>query len=318
MQAQIIKSDKKSISPKDMELINNYTMRKLNEDEVYTFKVALCDNDIDRDYEAFSLNALESLKTLFVGKSSIFDHNPKTQNQTARIYECYIEQKDDQKTQLGETYTRLVAKAYLPKSEKNEDFILSLDSGIQKEVSVGCSVSEKICSICSHPTNTTLCTHSKGKMYDGVLCYHILNKIHDAYEWSFVAVPAQRNAGVIKSYIKKLEECNIQDIIKSLNTQSDDIFLDVQSANKLYAHIKELESDAIFGKAFRDELKKEVLSLILLNKKSVDKNAIYSIVEKMDINELKAFKTAFGDDHQKPQLAKTKETKNTNLDGYKL
>ncbi|MGN1034015.1 MAG: hypothetical protein ACI4PK_00215 [Oscillospiraceae bacterium] len=31
------------------------------------------------------------------------------------------------------------------------------------------------------------------------LCYHILENASDAYEWSFVAVPAQRQVGVVKS-----------------------------------------------------------------------------------------------------------------------
>lgn len=39
------------ISDSDMALINSYTRRVLEKDEVYVFSVILCDNDIDRDGE---------------------------------------------------------------------------------------------------------------------------------------------------------------------------------------------------------------------------------------------------------------------------
>ena len=35
-------------------------------------------------------------------------------------------------------------------------------------------------------------------MFNYKICYTILDKITDSYEWSFVAVPAQVNAGVTK------------------------------------------------------------------------------------------------------------------------
>jgi hypothetical protein len=44
------------------------------------------------------------------------------------------------------------------------------------------------------------CDHEKGGEYCGKLCYHILDEPLDAYEWSFVAVPAQVNAGVTKRF----------------------------------------------------------------------------------------------------------------------
>ena len=45
----------------------------------------------------------------------------------------------------------------------------------------------------------TCCEHRHGKTYDGTLCVMALDDPQDAYEVSFVAVPAQPEAGVIKS-----------------------------------------------------------------------------------------------------------------------
>ena len=93
-----------------------------------------------------------------------------------------------------------MARAYLPRTAKNQDFITELDSGIKKEVSVGCAVNRLRCSICGEDLKKGACRHQKGKTYDGRLCCTVLDDPYDAYEWSFVAVPAQREAGVIKMY----------------------------------------------------------------------------------------------------------------------
>ena len=45
----------------------------------------------------------------------------------------------------------------------------------------------------------SVCTHRAGEFYGDTLCFKRLNGVTDAYEWSFVAVPAQRNAGVTKT-----------------------------------------------------------------------------------------------------------------------
>ena len=60
-----------------LELLNQFTRRRHNAEEVYLFRVKLCDNEIDREGERFSLEALEQMRALFVGRTGIFDHNPK-------------------------------------------------------------------------------------------------------------------------------------------------------------------------------------------------------------------------------------------------
>ena len=73
-------------TPQELELINNYTVKPLSADEVYTFGIVLCDNEIDRDFERFDIPALEKLAELFVGKTGIFDHSMSGRDQTARIF----------------------------------------------------------------------------------------------------------------------------------------------------------------------------------------------------------------------------------------
>lgn len=184
----------------ELELIGQFARKKLKADELYTFSLILCDNEIDRDSEKFTVSALHTLAKLFVGKTGIFDHNMRSKDQTARIYAAEVMTDPQRKTADGEVYTYIKAKAYMVRTEKNKDLIAEIDAGIKKETSVGCCIKDISCSICGRNIKTEGCEHQKGKSYGGKLCCYLLSEPTDAYEWSFVAVPAQKNAGVIKSF----------------------------------------------------------------------------------------------------------------------
>ena len=183
-----------------LDKINKFTRREFSEEEIYVFSVILCDNDIDRDYECFSDKALEKLKELFIGKTGIFDHNTSTSNQNARIFETEIVTDSERKTRNGNIYKYLKASAYMIRTDENKNLIAEIDGGIKKEVSISCSANKHICSVCGTDRTKNGCNHIKGKNLNNNLCYIILDDISDAYEWSFVAVPAQVNAGVTKKF----------------------------------------------------------------------------------------------------------------------
>lgn len=194
------------MSDNKMEKINRFTRRELKEEEVYCFSVVLCDNEIDRDNEKFSVSALKKLAELYVGKTGIFNHDPKGENQTARIYDTEVLTDPSRKTADGEDYTYLKASAYMVRTASNADLIREIDGGIKKEVSVGCAVAKEVCSICGKDRRTGECAHRKGRSYNGRKCFYTLSDPTDAYEWSFVAVPAQRGAGVTKKYGESFTE----------------------------------------------------------------------------------------------------------------
>ena len=280
----VIEKSTKQISSEDLELINKLTRRKFSNDEIYTFSVLLCDNEIDRDYERFTDKSLKKLESMFVGKTGILDHEPKSENQTARIYKCYTEKIQGKLNSLGEPYKRLIAKAYMPKCEKNENIILQIDSGIKKEVSVGCMIEKSICSICLKDIKSDLCSHIKGKKYKDKLCYANLENPLDAYEWSFVAVPAQRMAGVIKSYMKGGENNMVE---KNSNT-----FDNIEN-QELKKTLEDLKQKAKIGQMYYDDLKKEVIKLSAMVQPQLSSKVMESICQKASIEELKSLKTAF-------------------------
>ena len=174
---------------KDMELINSFAVKELSEDEVYTFTMVAADDQIDRDCEYFTAETLSELAEMFKGKPVITDHEPKAENQSARIYDAHTESDGE--------HTQLVVQAYALR-DGSEGLISRIEAGIVKEVSVGCAVRSRTCSVCGKQFGFDGCRHRKGMEYDGNVCAVALSGAADAYEISFVAVPAQRGAGVVK------------------------------------------------------------------------------------------------------------------------
>ncbi len=232
----------------ELEAINAFAKTELTAEQIYTFSVVLCDNEVDRDYEKFSDEALVTLSELFVGRTGIFDHEWKATNQTARIYRTEIV-KENVLNSLGEPYAVLKGYAYMLRNEKNAELISEIEAGIKKETSVGCSVARRVCSVCGEEARPNGCGHIPGREYNGKLCYLELFDVNDAYEWSFVAVPAQRAAGVVKRFGGA---DNLKGLVQS------------EQGGKFSAEYEALEKDAVLGREYKNALRTEVLRLSML------------------------------------------------------
>ena len=175
----------------ELALINRQALRPLVKEEVYSFKLAACDNQVDRDFERFTDASLEELAGLFTGKSVLMDHWWSAGSPTARVSAAQVEA-------VGEV-KRLILRCYMPRTEQTAGTITAIETGILRECSVGCAVRRAVCSICGADQTKACCQHIPGKEYDGRLCVMALDGAADAYEVSLVAVPAQPKAGVVKS-----------------------------------------------------------------------------------------------------------------------
>lgn len=252
-------------SAEDMAAINRFSKTPLTADEVFTFDILLCDNEIDRDYERFTLNALESLQELFMGKTGIFDHTWSAHGQKARIFKTMVVQDSTRTTEAGEPYTYLKASAYMLNNETNSPLIDEIRGGIKKEVSVGCSVGKITCSICGENTGSPKCSHIKGAEYGGEICCYVLDEPTDAYEWSFVAVPAQRDAGVIKHFGGRTAE----------------------------ETLKRLEKEAQLGRHYLKGLRDETVRLGIMASPEMPEDTLKSVMMKLDEEELVSLKSVF-------------------------
>ena len=183
----------------EMTLINAQTLRELKAEEVFVFRVAAADTQVDRDFEHFSKDCLEKLAELYVGKTFITDHRWISGNQVARVYAGAVETAEN-------GVSRLILSCYMLRSEATQPIIDAIEAGINREVSVGVAVRSAICSICGADKAHAYCEHRPGKAYNETLCTVELRDPLEAYEVSFVAVPAQREAGVVKSYAGDMEK----------------------------------------------------------------------------------------------------------------
>ena len=283
------------LSDEDLALINSHSRKALGRDDVYTFKLTLCDNEIDRDLEQFSPEALASLAPLFVGKTGIFDHSMKSRDQTARIFKTAVEAPEGRQNSLGQPYVKLTACAYMPKTEKNAPIIDEIDAGILKEISVGCSVGKINCSVCGADLRKSPCTHIKGEAYSGKPCYHILSEPRDAYEWSFVAVPAQINAGVSKSFNIQNErhgETKMSDILKMLKESENGATLTKAQALEFAENYEFALKLAEYGEKYRSDMCDKLSALCAVALPEMDLKIFYGIADKLDVKELSALHKA--------------------------
>lgn len=304
----------------DLAKIQQFSRRELLPEEIYVFNVDLCNNDVDRDFEKFSVETLKQMAELFVGKTGIFDHSMKSADQTARIFDAFVEKVNGKKTADGEDFYSLKAKAYMLNNEENKSLIDSIEAGIKKEVSVSCSVDKAYCSICHTDRKRAACEHKKGKMYGDRLCFNILTDATDAYEFSFVAVPAQREAGVTKSFSVK-EEAEMQDIVKMIS-QGDEITLSKSQTNELYSYIEGLKQEAELGEAYKKKLIKQVVDLFKSAFPKMEEALVVSVASVMTSKELLGFcdgmKKSLNESKIKPQLAVKAETKMNDYSDFKI
>ena len=247
--------------------INALSRKELKAGEVYAFGVRLCDNEIDRDGERFPLETLQELERLFVGKSGVFDHQWSALGQTARIYRTELVQETEKRTGAGDAYCYLKGYAYMLRTEKNRDLIAEIEGGIKREVSVGCAVKRAECSICG--SDMGRCAHEKGKRYDGRLCCARLLEATDAFEFSFVAVPAQPRAGVMK-------RAGGSPSLKQL----------ALGEPAAAAELEDLERAAELGRRYLTGLRNEVVRLGLLAERQVGAETLRHIADRLEEKEL--------------------------------
>ena len=247
-----------------LEQINALAKTRLNGEQVYVFSLRLCDDQIDRDGERFDTAALPGLAKLFIGKTGIVDHKWSTDNQIARIFETQVVREKD--------VSYIKAWAYIRRGGANDEVIADIEAGIKKEVSVGCAMARAVCSICGSEYGT--CGHVKGETYEGEICAVILKEPVDAYEFSFVAVPAQREAGVMKALGggRKLKE--------------------LAEANGAQAEYRMLCKEAELGRRYRRDLEDNVVRLGLALELGVSEPVLRSLTKTAAADDLLALKEA--------------------------
>ena len=246
-----------------LEAINAQAKAQLSGEQVYVFSLRLCDDQVDRDFERFDTAALGALAKLFIGKTGVVDHKWSADKQIARIFETQVVKE------AGISYIK--AWAYIRRGGSNDEIIADIEAGIKKEVSVGCAMGMAVCSVCGSEYGT--CGHLKGETYDGQVCCAILQEPMDAYEFSFVAVPAQRDAGVLKA-LGGGNRC-LKELAEEFGAQ---------------AEYRALYKQAQLGKRYEKELQDSVVRLGLALELGVSEPVLRSLARTAGAEDLLALK----------------------------
>ena len=246
-------------TPLQLEAINAQAKAALTAEQVYVFSLRLCDDQVDRDGERFDTAALPGLAKLFIGKTGIVDHKWSSDNQVARIFATEVVMDD------GVNYIK--AWAYIRRGKYSDEIIADIEAGIKKEVSVGCAMGRSVCSICGSEYGT--CGHVKGESYDGSVCCAILKEPMDAYEFSFVAVPAQPNAGVLKGLSSGKR--TLKELADEFGAQCE---------------YRALFKEAELGRQYKKQVQDDVVRLCLCLELGVDEPTLRAVVEKAGTEEL--------------------------------
>ena len=248
-----------------LEAINAQAKAAMTAEQVYVFSLRLCDDQVDRDMERFDTQALPGLAKLFIGKTGIVDHQWSAAKQVARIFAAEVVQED--------RVSFIKAWAYIRRGGANEEVIADIEAGIKKEISVDCAMGRVVCSVCGSEYGS--CGHVKGEHYEGQRCVAILKEPMDAYEFSFVAVPAQPNAGVLKA----LGGGNrtLKELAEQFGAQSE---------------YRALFKEAQLGREYKKQIGNDVVRLFLSLDLGVEEPALRAIAEKAGAEELLKLKEA--------------------------
>ena len=255
-------------SQAQLEAINAQSKGNLTKEQVYVFSLRLCDDQTDRDYERFDTQALPGLAKLFIGKTGVVDHKWSSENQIARIFATEVVQE--------ETVSFVKAWAYIRRGGHGDEVIADIEAGIKKEVSVGCAMGRAVCSVCGSEYGE--CGHRKGEHYDGQLCCAILREPLDAYEFSFVAVPAQREAGVLKA-MGGGRRC-LKELAEEFGAQEE---------------YRDLFKRAQLGDSYRRELEDQVVRLCLTLELGAEEPVLRGIMKAAASEDLIKLRTALED-----------------------
>ena len=159
------------------------------------------------------------------------------------------------------------AWAYIRRGGNAEEIIADIEAGIKKEVSVGCAMGRAVCSVCGGEYGS--CGHQKGEYYDGQLCCVILKEPMDAYEFSFVAVPAQREAGVLKGMGGGRK--TLKELAEAFGAQ---------------AEYRALYKQAELGRLYSKQLQDEVVRLCLVLELGAEEPVLRAVMEKAAAEDL--------------------------------
>lgn len=159
------------------------------------------------------------------------------------------------------------------------------------------------------------CGHRKGEWYEGRLCHTVLHGAEDAYEWSFVAVPAQRQAGVVKESRLESQQRTVQKLWQA-GEEGSGLWIDREEACQMKRMMKNLMEDCEDARRMaRKELLQKAAGEQMDERASEE---LWEVLELLSIRQMKALGKLIDNRQtmEQPQLAGRRAQSGRTEDGF--
>lgn len=172
-----IKQSSFACSDEELKLIETVWGKPVKKEDVFIFTMRICDNDIDKDNECFSVSALYQIAEMIVGKRGIISNiSVNEKNIVAQIYSAKVCCDYEKRTAIGQDYQYVEAKGFIIYNDNTKTICKMIQSEQIQEVSIGCAVA----------------THKK-RVSPDYGEYTELRDVTEVYEWAFVTPTKMSN-----------------------------------------------------------------------------------------------------------------------------
>jgi hypothetical protein len=202
------------INDQEKQLIQACCRKDLKDEQLFVFDINLCDNEIDKDKECFSVAALYQIAEMIINKTGVIDIENK--NIIGKIYSAKVCCDTCRKTVYGDDYQYIKARAFIYINNKTKLICDLIKNNQIQEVNISCSART-----CNKLTYTT----KRGLQFE----YTELRDIIEVYEWNLQQTSETQSyingykTGYTEALCKYNEGYNqaILDIINSLSKYSN-------------------------------------------------------------------------------------------------
>jgi hypothetical protein len=261
------------VTPEMLGKINSFALKKLTAEDVYVRKYLLAHNAIDRDNERFPEALLDDYAATLPGKGFLIGHkrpdpgkglffDAKTEEMTPEAFKSMT--GEEARLPKGITKVKVLwGWMYAVKAPFNEELMHNIDAGIYRHASIGYRATD---------------LNAVKDDVNGSTLYWEYVPPGEATEGSIVWLGAQPGATSQKALSNKEDktekeaEETMKEFLKAVGTalgktftSQEDVIAEVESMKATISErdtsIKELEPLAAEGKAYREGLGKEYVSL---------------------------------------------------------
>jgi hypothetical protein len=167
--------------------IQQFAARDLEAEDVLVRGCLLCNDKRDHYYSRFTKTALEEVAEMLPGRPVADSHNYRLRAE-GRFFDAKVVTRGEGKRKVN----WVEALFYLPNTARGQEVAQRIDTGIDREMSIGWNCIDQTCNVCGD--SIMRCGHIPGDIYEGTgFCEYEFDGITNAFEGSLVLAGGQKD-----------------------------------------------------------------------------------------------------------------------------